>query len=89
VGRFETKKKEHIMAVEQEIKNIIMEKLGVNAEQLTPEASFTEDLGADSLDMVDLLTALEEKYGTIPESDNEKLKTVGSAIEYLKSKGVK
>ena len=76
------------MAVEQEIKNIIMEKLGVNAEQLTPEASFTEDLGADSLDMVDLLTALEEKYGTIPESDNEKLKTVGSAIEYLKSKGV-
>ncbi len=76
------------MALEEKVKDIIVEQLGVNAEQVTPEASFIEDLGADSLDTVELVMAFEEEFGAeIPDEDAEKLTTVGAVIEYLKEKG--
>ena len=76
------------MALEEKVKEIIVEQLGVNAEQVTPEASFIEDLGADSLDTVELVMAFEEEFGAeIPDEDAEKLTTVGGVIEYLKGKG--
>jgi acyl carrier protein len=76
------------MALEDKVKEIIVEQLGVNAEQVTPTASFIEDLGADSLDTVELVMAFEEEFGAeIPDEDAEKLKTVGAVIEYLKGKG--
>ena len=76
------------MALEEKVKEIIVEQLGVNAEQVTPEASFIEDLGADSLDTVELVMAFEEEFGAeIPDEDAEKLTTVGSVISYLKEKG--
>ena len=77
------------MALEDKVKEIIVEQLGVNAEQVTPEASFIEDLGADSLDTVELVMAFEEEFGAeIPDEDAEKLTTVGAVMEYLKSKGL-
>ena len=77
------------MSIEQEVIDIIVEQLGVNAEQVTPDASFIEDLGADSLDTVELVMAFEEEFGAeIPDEDAEKLTTVGAVIEYLKSKGM-
>jgi acyl carrier protein len=76
------------MALEDKVKEIIVEQLGVNAEQVTPEASFIEDLGADSLDTVELVMAFEEEFGAeIPDEDAEKLTTVGAVITYLKEKG--
>ena len=76
------------MALEEKVKEIITEQLGVNAEQVKPEASFIEDLGADSLDTVELVMAFEEEFGAeIPDEDAEKLTTVGAVIEYLKEKG--
>ena len=76
------------MALEEKVREIIVEQLGVNAEQVTPEASFIEDLGADSLDTVELVMAFEEEFGAeIPDKDAEKLQTVGAVIAYLKEKG--
>ena len=76
------------MALEEKVREIIVEQLGVNAEQVTPEASFIEDLGADSLDTVELVMAFEEEFGAeIPDEDAEKLQTVGAVISYLKEKG--
>lgn len=76
------------MALEEKVKEIIVEQLGVNAEQVTPEASFTEDLGADSLDTVELVMAFEEEFGAeILDEDAEKLTTVGAVVTYLKGKG--
>ncbi len=76
------------MALEDKVKEIIVEQLGVNAEQVTPEASFIEDLGADSLDTVELVMAFEEEFGAeIPDEDAEKLTTVGSVVKYLTEKG--
>lgn len=76
------------MALEEKVKEIIVEQLGVNAEQVKPEASFIEDLGADSLDTVELVMAFEEEFGAeIPDEDAEKLTTVGAVIEYLQGKG--
>ena len=76
------------MALADKVKDIIVEQLGVNAEQVTPEASFIEDLGADSLDTVELVMAFEEEFGAeIPDEDAEKLTTVGAVISYLKEKG--
>ncbi|KPJ61445.1 MAG: acyl carrier protein [Latescibacteria bacterium DG_63] len=70
---------------EEKVKNIIMEQLGVTAEQVTPEASFIDDLGADSLDTVELVMALEEEFDIeIPDEDAEKLRTVQDALDYLK-----
>ena len=72
--------------IEEKVKDIIVEQLGVNPEQVTENASFIEDLGADSLDIVELVMALEEEFGIdIPDEDADKLKTVGYAMNYLKS----
>jgi len=77
------------MAIEDKVKDIIVEQLGVNAEQVVAGASFIEDLGADSLDTVELVMAFEEAFGAeIPDEDAEKLTTVGAVNEYLKSKGI-
>ena len=66
------------------VKKIIISQLNVSEEQVTPEASFIDDLGADSLDQVELVMALEEEFGSdIPEEEAEKLQTVGSVIEYV------
>ena len=73
------------MSVDAKVKEIIVEQLGVDANQVTDEASFVDDLGADSLDTVELVMALEEKFDIeIPDEDAEKITTVGDAIEYLK-----
>jgi len=74
------------VAAEEKVKKIIVEQLGVEAEEVTPEAKFIEDLGADSLDTVELIMALEEEFGVeIPDEDAEKIVTVKDAIEYIKS----
>jgi len=74
--------------LEERVKEIIVEQLGVNAEQVTPEASFIDDLGADSLDLVELIMAFEEEFGAeIPDEDAEKLTSVGKVLEYLSGKG--
>ncbi|MEN8254395.1 MAG: acyl carrier protein [Verrucomicrobiota bacterium] len=76
------------MALEDKVKDIIVEQLGVNADQVTSEASFIEDLGADSLDTVELVMAFEEEFGAeIPDEDAEKLTSVGAVNSYLKEKG--
>ncbi len=68
----------------ERIKAIIVEQLGVAAEEVAPEASFIEDLGADSLDIVELIMALEEEYDIeISDEDAEKIQTVGDAINYI------
>ena len=75
--------------VEQQVKAIVAEQLGVKAEQVVNDASFVDDLGADSLDTVELVMAFEEEFGIeIPDEDAETLQTVGDAIKYLKEKGV-
>ena len=66
------------------IKDIIVEQLGVNADQIKPEAKFIEDLGADSLDIVELVMALEEEFATeIPDDEAEKLQTVGDVAKFI------
>jgi acyl carrier protein len=77
--------------IEQRVKQIIVNQLNVNEEQITREASFLDDLGADSLDTVELIMAFEEEFkneikGEIPESDAEKLQTVGDVIGYIEQK---
>jgi len=75
------------MSVAQEVKEIVVEQLGVDPAQVTDEASFIEDLGADSLDTVELVMALEEKFGLeIPDEEAEKITTVGQAIKYIEEK---
>jgi len=72
-------------SVEDKVKEIIVEQLSVNAEQVTPEAKFIEDLGADSLDVVELVMAFEEQFGIeVPDEDAEKLQTVGDVNSYIK-----
>jgi acyl carrier protein len=74
------------VALEEKVKEIIVDQLGVDADEVTPEASFIEDLGADSLDTVELVMALEEEFNMeIPDEEAEKIKTVGDAIDYIKS----
>src|SRR3989344_608404 len=81
------KKEATFMAVEEKIKAIIAEQLGVKPEEVTPGASFIDDLGADSLDTVELIMALEEEFNVeIPDEDAEKMKTVGDAIRYIEGK---
>ncbi len=71
---------------EDRVKEIVARELEVSVQQLTPEAKFIEDLGADSLDIVELVMALEEEFGIdIPDEDADKLKTVGDAMNYLKA----
>jgi acyl carrier protein len=75
------------MDVEAKVKEIIMDKLGVEESQVTPEASFTNDLGADSLDIVELVMGFESEFNiSIPDEDAEKIASVGDAINYLKEK---
>jgi len=72
--------------VEQKVKDIIINELGVEAEKVTPEAKFVDDLGADSLDTVELVMAFEEEFGIeIPDEDAEKITRVKEAIEYIES----
>lgn len=71
--------------LEENVKKLIAEQLNINPEEITEESSFMEDLGADSLDTVELVMALEEEFGIeIPDEEAEKIKTVGNAIEYIK-----
>jgi len=73
--------------VPEKVKSIIAEQLGVKPEEVTPQASFIEDLGADSLDTVELVMALEEEFGVeIPDEDAEKMTTVGDAVKYIEEK---
>ena len=73
--------------LEERVKKIIGEQLGVEEDEVTAEASFVEDLGADSLDTVELVMALEEEFGIeIPDEDAEKILTVGKALDYIKEK---
>jgi acyl carrier protein len=72
------------MAVAERVKKMIVEQLGVNESEVVPEAKFIDDLGADSLDIVELVMALEDEYGIeIPDEDAEKIETVGDAIRYI------
>jgi acyl carrier protein len=74
---------------ESKVKEIIINELGVEPEKVSLEASFVEDLGADSLDTVELVMAFEEEFGIeIPDEDAEQLQTVGDAVRYLKEKGI-
>lgn len=74
-------------SIADKVKSIVVEQLGVSEDQVTDEAKFIEDLGADSLDQVELVMALEEEFGSdIPDEDAEKLTTVGDAIKYIESK---
>lgn len=74
------------MALEDKVKSIIVDQLNVDADEVTNEASFIDDLGADSLDTVELVMALEEEFNLeIPDEEAEKIKTVGDAIEYIKA----
>ncbi len=76
------------MALNPKIKDIIVEQLGVDPEKVKPEASFIDDLGADSLDIVELVMAMEEEFEIeIPDEDAEKLKTVHDVTSYLEKKG--
>ncbi len=79
----------------ENLKEIIVEQLGVDESDVTPEVSFTEDLNADSLDLIELITAVEEEFSTptnkleIPDEDAENMKTVQNAIDYLRDHGIK
>ena len=78
---------ENRMSVEEKVKNIIVEQLGVDMESVTPEASFIDDLGADSLDIVELVMTMEEEFDLeIPDEDAEKIKTVNDVTNYIKAK---
>jgi len=73
-------------SIEEKVREIIMEQLGVGADEVKPEASFIEDLGADSLDTVELVMALEEEFDMeIPDEEAEKITTVGQAIAYIEA----
>ena len=72
--------------IEERVRKVIVDMLGVKPEDVVPEASFVDDLGADSLDTVELVMALEEEFGTeIPDEDAEKITTVQAAIDYINS----
>ena len=74
-------------SIEQRVKKIIVEQLGVKEDQVTPEAKFIEDLGADSLDTVELVMALEEEFSQeIPDEEAEKLQSVGDVIKYVEER---
>ena len=77
-------------SIEEKVKEIIVEQLGVNPEQVTPQAKFIEDLGADSLDTVELVMAFEEEFNVeVPDEEAEKLQTVGDVVKYIEDRGSK
>ena len=74
------------MDIEEQVKNIVVEQLGVSVGEVVPEASFVDDLGADSLDLVELVMVLEEEFGKeIPDEDAEKIQTVQDVTNYIKN----
>lgn len=74
-------------SIAEKVKKIVVEQLGVSEDQVTEDAKFIEDLGADSLDQVELVMALEEEFGAdIPDEDAEKMTTVGEAIKYIEER---
>jgi acyl carrier protein len=83
-----------MITVFERVKRIVTEQLGVDEAEVTPEASFADDLNADSLDLVELVMALEEEFSEqerileIPDEDAEKIKTVQDAIDYIKERGI-
>jgi len=78
------------MTIEERVKKVVEEQLSVNQDQITREASFIDDLGADSLDTVELVMALEEEFGIeIPDEEAEKITKVGEAIDYIEAHGPK
>ena len=78
------------MSVEEKVRNIVVEQLGVSGDEVVPKASFVDDLGADSLDLVELVMVLEEEFGyEIPDEDAEKIQTVQDAISYITSQSTK
>jgi len=75
------------MSVEERVKSIIVEQLGVDAEEVSPDASFVEDLGADSLDTVELIMAFEEEFGVeISDQEAEQIRKVRDAVEYIEKR---
>ena len=75
------------MSLEERVSEIIVEQLGVAKEEVVPEASFTNDLGADSLDIVELVMAMEEEFDIeIPDDDAEKIQTIGGVVSYLRER---
>lgn len=79
--------KDNLMSIEKEVIDIVVEQLGVDAGDVTPEKSFVEDLNADSLDLTELIMTFEERFGfEISEEDAEKLKTIQDVIAYIKQK---
>ena len=73
-----------MMSVEEKVKNIIVDQLGVSADEVVPSASFVDDLGADSLDLVELIMVFEEEFGQeIPDEDAETIQTVQDAVDYI------
>ncbi|MDY6862863.1 MAG: acyl carrier protein [Thermodesulfobacteriota bacterium] len=78
-----------MLSIEEKIKAIIAEQLGVGEDEIKTDSNFVDDLGADSLDLVELVMALEEEFGQeIPDEDAEKIQTVKDAIEYINARGV-
>ncbi len=78
------------MSIEVKIKDLIVEQLAVAATEVVPEASFIDDLGADSLDIVELVMAIEEEFGLeIPDDDAEKIQSIGDAISYVEERTTK
>ncbi len=74
------------MSIEARVRSIIADQLGISEEEIKPESKFIEDLGADSLDIVELIMAMEEEFQTeIPDEEAEKIRSVGDAIEYVKA----
>lgn len=74
-------------AIFQKVRQLIAEQLGLEEEEITPESSFLDDLGADSLDLVELIMAFEEEYELeIPDEDAERITTVGDAVEYIRQR---
>jgi len=83
ISRYE----EEIMAVKDEVKELVVEQLGVSEDEVSDDARFIEDLGADSLDTVELVMAFEDRFNIeIPDEDAEKIRTVGDAVRYLEEK---
>jgi acyl carrier protein len=86
--QFYNYEEKHMSSIQDKVVEIIVEQLNVNAEQCVPEAKFIEDLGADSLDTVELVMKLEEEFGIdIPDEDSEKILTVGDAAKYIEANG--
>ncbi|MEE9591570.1 MAG: acyl carrier protein [Thermodesulfobacteriota bacterium] len=78
------------MSVESKVRKIVIDQLGVSEEEITPEASFVDDLGADSLDTVEMVMAFEEEFGVeIPDEDAEKIRLVQDAVSYIDKKAKK